>query len=58
MDEVVKENGVSIFGIGINLGFVLDLLVLVFLGICEEVISIKVKRVNDLFLFGKFVMVE
>ncbi|MDB0441058.1 2,4-diaminopentanoate dehydrogenase [Clostridioides difficile] len=58
MDEVAKENGVSILGTGINPGFVLDLLVLALSGTCEEVNSIKAKRVNDLSPFGKSVMVE
>lgn len=58
MDEVAKENGVSILGTGINPGFVLDLLVLALSGTCEEVTSIKAKRVNDLSPFGKSVMVE
>ena len=58
MDEVAKENGVSVLGTGINPGFVLDLLVLALSGTCEEVNSISAKRVNDLSPFGKAVMVE
>lgn len=58
MDKVAKENGVSVLGTGINPGFVLDLLVLALSGTCEEVNSIRAKRVNDLSPFGKAVMVE
>lgn len=58
LDEIAKENGVSLLGTGINPGFVLDLLILALTGTCEEVEHIKASRVNDLSPFGKAVMEE
>ncbi len=58
IDEIAKENGVSVLGTGINPGFVLDLLILALTGTCEEVDYIKASRVNDLSPFGHAVMVE
>ncbi|SHH13791.1 2,4-diaminopentanoate dehydrogenase [Tepidibacter thalassicus] len=58
IDEIAKENGVSVLGTGINPGFVLDLLILALTGTCENVEHIKAVRVNDLSPFGHAVMVE
>lgn len=58
LDEIAKENGVTVLGTGINPGFVLDLLILALTGTCEEVEHIKASRVNDLSPFGRAVMVE
>lgn len=58
MDRVAKEHNVAILGTGINPGFVMDLLVIALTGVCEDVNSIKVSRVNDLSCFGRAVMVE
>lgn len=58
LDEIAKDNGVSVLGTGINPGFVLDLLILALTGTCEEVDYIKAARVNDLSPFGKAVMIE
>ena len=58
MDRVAREHNVAILGTGINPGFVMDLLVIALTGVCEDVNSIKVSRVNDLACFGRAVMVE
>lgn len=58
LDELAKENGVSVLGTGINPGFVLDLLVLALTGTCERVDEIKAVRINDLSPFGHAVMEE
>ncbi len=56
IDELARENGVSVLGTGINPGFVLDLLIVNLTGACAEVKSIKASRVNDLSPFGPTVM--
>ncbi|SMP49251.1 2,4-diaminopentanoate dehydrogenase [Anoxynatronum buryatiense] len=56
MDQIAKENGITILGTGINPGFVLDLLILALTGTCETVDYIKASRVNDLSPFGTAVM--
>lgn len=58
IDQIAKDNGVSVLGTGINPGFVLDLLILALTGTCEEVDYIKASRVNDLSPFGYAVMEE
>lgn len=58
MDKIAKEHNVAILGTGINPGFVMDLLVIAMTGVCEDVESIKVSRVNDLACFGMAVMTE
>lgn len=58
MDNVAKKHNVAILGTGINPGFVMDLLVIAMTGVCEDVDSIKVSRVNDLACFGMAVMNE
>ena len=58
MDDLAKEYGVSILGTGINPGLMMDLLVLVMTGACEDVEHILARRVNSLSPFGKAVMEE
>lgn len=58
MDRLAKENGVSILGTGINPGLIMDLLVVVMTGCCEEVEHIVSRRVNSLSPFGPAVMHE
>ncbi len=55
-DRVAKENGVSILGTGINPGFMLDALIVMWSSICMRVDSIEASRVNDLSPFGPTVM--
>ena len=58
LDEIAKENGVSVLGTGINPGLIMDLLVVVMTGCCEEVEHITARRVNSLSPFGPAVMKE
>lgn len=58
LDEIAKANGVSILGTGVNPGHIMDLLVVMWTGICEEVEEITARRVNSLSPFGPAVMHE
>lgn len=58
MDKLAKDNGVSILGTGINPGLMMDLLVIMMTGCCEDVEQITARRVNSLSPFGKAVMEE
>lgn len=58
MDRIAKENNVSILGTGVNPGFIMDYVVIMLTGVCEDVKSMKVSRINDLSCFGKAVMEE
>ncbi|MBF8983285.1 dihydrodipicolinate reductase [Lutibacter sp. B2] len=58
MDRIAKENGVSVLGTGINPGLIMDLLVVLLTGACEEVDHITARRVNSLSPFGPAVMEE
>lgn len=58
LDDIAKNNGVSILGTGINPGLIMDLLVIVMTGCCESVEHIVSRRVNSLSPFGPAVMEE
>jgi len=58
LDDIAKANGVSILGTGINPGLIMDLLVVIMTGCCEEVEHIVSRRVNSLSPFGPVVMNE
>lgn len=58
IDRLAKENGVSVLGTGINPGLIMDLLVVMMTGCCEEVEHILSRRVNSLSPFGPAVMHE
>ncbi|MDO4720082.1 MAG: 2,4-diaminopentanoate dehydrogenase [Peptostreptococcaceae bacterium] len=58
IDRIAKENGVSVLGTGINPGLIMDLLVVLMTGCCEEVEHIVSRRVNSLSPFGPAVMEE
>ena len=58
LDEIAKANNVSILGTGVNPGHIMDLLVVMWTGICEEVEEITARRVNSLSPFGPAVMRE
>jgi hypothetical protein len=45
--EEARKNRVSVLGTGVNPGFVLDKLILVMTGACQEIEMIKAKRVVD-----------
>jgi len=56
IDALAKQHGVSVLGTGINPGFMLDALIVMWSSICLRVDSIKATRVNDLSPFGPTVM--
>ncbi len=58
LDEIGKENGVTVLGTGINPGLIMDLLVIALTGACTDIDYIKAERVNDLSPFGPAVMEE
>lgn len=45
LDELAKENGVTVLGTGINPGFVMDTLAVTLTGVCQKVERIKVTRI-------------
>lgn len=47
IDNIAKENGVTVLGTGVNPGFLMDYLPSVMTGICREIKSIKVSRFQD-----------
>jgi len=55
-DRLAKKHSVSILGTGINPGFVLDALIVMFTSVCLRVDRIEASRVNDLSPFGPTVM--
>ncbi|HET6497636.1 MAG TPA: 2,4-diaminopentanoate dehydrogenase [Coriobacteriia bacterium] len=56
VDALAREHGVSVLGTGINPGFVLDALIVMWTSVCTRVDRIEAKRVNDLSPFGPTVM--
>lgn len=56
LDELARENGVSILGTGVNPGFVLDTLIITLTGVMKKIDKINAKRVNDLSPYGPTVM--
>ena len=58
LDQIAKENGVSVLGTGINPGLIMDLLVILMTGCCKSVDHITARRVNSLSPFGPAVMEE
>jgi len=58
LDEVAKQNGVSILGTGINPGLVMYLLAILLSACMTDVESVRCERVNSLSPFGPTVMQE
>jgi 2,4-diaminopentanoate dehydrogenase len=58
LNEIARENGVSVLGTGINPGLIMDLLVVALTGACIDVEEIEAERVNSLSPFGPAVMEE
>jgi hypothetical protein len=56
LDAIAKEHGVSILGTGVNPGFVLDALIVMWSSACLRIDRIEAARVNDLSPFGPTVM--
>ncbi len=57
-DALAREHGVSILGTGVNPGFVLDALVVMWSSACLRIDRIVAQRVNDLSPFGPTVMLS
>jgi len=57
-DALAKEHGVSILGTGVNPGFILDALVVMWSSACLKIDRIEAQRVNDLSPFGPTVMIS
>ncbi|WIV11228.1 2,4-diaminopentanoate dehydrogenase [Proteiniborus sp. MB09-C3] len=58
LDNIARENGVTVLGTGINPGLIMDLLVVCLTGCMIDVEHIEAKRVNSLSPFGPAVMEE
>lgn len=56
LDNIARENGVTILGTGVNPGFVLDTLIITLTGVMKKIDRIYAKRVNDLSPYGPTVM--
>jgi hypothetical protein len=56
-DALAQKHDVTILGTGINPGFMLDALIVMWSSICLRIDSIKATRVNDLSPFGPTVMI-
>lgn len=56
VDALAKEHGVSVLGTGINPGFILDAMIVMWTSIGLRVDRIEAQRVNDLSPFGPTVM--
>ena len=56
IDGLAKKHGVTVLGTGINPGFMLDALIVMWSSICLRVDKIVATRVNDLSPFGPTVM--
>ncbi|MBN1192159.1 MAG: Gfo/Idh/MocA family oxidoreductase [Coriobacteriia bacterium] len=55
-EELAVEHDVSVLGTGINPGFILDALIVMWTSVCLRVDRIEAQRVNDLSPFGPTVM--
>ncbi len=47
LDEIAQKYGISILATGVNPGFLMDFLPIALTGVCREVRSIKVSRIQD-----------
>lgn len=56
IDALAREYGVTVLGTGINPGFILDALIVMWTSVCLSVERIEAQRVNDLSPFGPTVM--
>mgnify|MGYP006863083911 FL=1 len=56
LDELAKQHGVSVVGVGVNPGFVLDHLVVALSSGSQDVTHIEARRVNDLAPYGQTVL--
>jgi len=56
MDALARKHGVSVLGTGVNPGFMLDALIIMWASACLRVDRIEASRVNDLSPFGPTVL--
>ena len=56
LDDLAKANDVSIVGVGVNPGFVLDHLVVALTSGSQQVTKVEARRVNDLAPYGETVL--
>jgi len=56
MNQLAKENQVSVLGTGVNPGMIMDLLAVTLTGMMREVKDFHITRINSLSSFGKTVM--
>ena len=47
LDEIAQKYGISVLATGVNPGFLMDFLPIALTGVCQEVKSIKVSRIQD-----------
>lgn len=47
INDLARENGVSVLSTGVNPGFLMDFLPLVFTGVCRSVRQVTVERIQD-----------
>ncbi len=47
LDEIARKYGISVLATGVNPGFLMDFLPIALTGVCQEVESIKVSRIQD-----------
>jgi len=58
MDQLAKDNGVTILGTGVNPGMMMDLLAICISGVMTDVKDMEISRINSLSPFGPTVMEE
>ncbi len=47
IDSIARQNGITVLGTGVNPGFLMDYLPSVMTGICRDIISVRVSRIQD-----------
>ncbi len=47
IDAIAKQNGITVLGTGVNPGFLMDYLPSVMTGICRDITSVRVSRIQD-----------
>ncbi|MBN2696732.1 MAG: NADP-binding protein [Bacilli bacterium] len=58
IDQIAKQNKVTVLGTGVNPGMMMDLLAIVLSGVMTDLTKFDISRINSLSPFGKTVMEE
>lgn len=58
LDQIAKDNKVTVLGTGVNPGMMMDLLAVCISGVMDQVGHMTISRINSLSPFGKTVMEE